>query len=279
MNAHGTSSDPPAVDFIEGGSGPLVVLVHSSVAGARQWRKLIDVLAPGFHVRAVNLHGYGRTPAWRVDRVQSLEDQAGLVEAAVPAGVDRIRLVGHSFGGSVAMKAALRLGARVEKLVLFEPNPFSLLRDNACDAAFAEICALRDIIKEWGGRGEWEVPAERFADYWGGPGTWAATSAERRVTFMDALRPVVHEWDAVMGETTRLADWVDGLPGRTTVIHDPATVRPIREIVGLLKDAAPHWLFETIPEGGHMAPLTRPDVVNPVIAKALRGEGALASRC
>lgn len=272
MSEAKAQNDPRAVDFLEAGSGPPLVLVHSSVAGARQWRKLIDTLAPDFHVRAVNLMGYGRTPAWTEERAQSLDDQAALVEAAVPAGAARIALVGHSFGGSVAMKAALRMGSRVDRLVLFEPNPFFLLRDNSRDAAFAEICGLRDVIKMYGGRGEWEVPAERFADYWGGAGTWAATSPERRATFIEALKPVWHEWDAVMGETTPLCAWTAGLPALTAVIHDPATVRPIREIVDLLQRAAPHWRFATIAEGGHMAPLSRPDVVNPVIARLLVSE-------
>jgi hypothetical protein len=35
------SCRPALVDFIEAGAGPLVVLVHSSMAGARQWSSLI----------------------------------------------------------------------------------------------------------------------------------------------------------------------------------------------------------------------------------------------
>jgi pimeloyl-ACP methyl ester carboxylesterase len=55
------SSDPPVqVDFLEAGSsGPVVMLVHSSVSGARQWRRLMDDLKDRFRVRAVNLFGYG----------------------------------------------------------------------------------------------------------------------------------------------------------------------------------------------------------------------------
>jgi pimeloyl-ACP methyl ester carboxylesterase len=49
-------------DFVEVGSGPVVMLVHSSVSGARMWRRLTDDLKEEFHVRAVNLYGYGRTP-------------------------------------------------------------------------------------------------------------------------------------------------------------------------------------------------------------------------
>ena len=41
-------------DFLEAGtSGPLVVLVHSGVSGARQWRRLMDDLKDRYRVRAV----------------------------------------------------------------------------------------------------------------------------------------------------------------------------------------------------------------------------------
>ena len=54
------------------------------MAGARQRRRLMSGLEDRFHFIAVNLFGYGRTPAWTNQRSQTLEDQAGLVEAALP---------------------------------------------------------------------------------------------------------------------------------------------------------------------------------------------------
>ena len=90
------------VDYLEAGSsGPVVMLVHSSAAGARQWRRLMDDLKTDFRVRAVNLFGYGKTPPWPPAVPQSLDDQARLVEAALPANAEEVCLVGHSFGGSV----------------------------------------------------------------------------------------------------------------------------------------------------------------------------------
>jgi pimeloyl-ACP methyl ester carboxylesterase len=132
------------VDFIKAGSGPLVVLVHSSVSGARQWRRLIDDLKADYHVRAVNLFGYGKTAPWSSAAPQSLDDQARLVEAALPANAAAISLVGHSFGGSVAMKVAARLPGRIARLALLEPNPFYLLRQAGHEDAFAEAMALRN---------------------------------------------------------------------------------------------------------------------------------------
>jgi pimeloyl-ACP methyl ester carboxylesterase len=260
---------PSYVDVLEAGHGPLVVLVHSSVSGARQWRKLIEFLAGSYHVKAVNLFGYGRTPSWTAARSQTLADQAALIEAVVPEQATNVGIVGHSFGASVAMRATAHLGTRVSRLVLLEPNPFYLLRDNGRLAAFGEAAKLRDIVKTHGARGEWTIAAEQFADYWGGTGTWEATAPDRRATFAEALKPNFHEWDAVMNETTPLKIWGAQLPANTRVVYDANTVRPIREIVELMRDATT-WPTRTIPRGGHMAPLTHPDLVNPIVAELLQ---------
>ena len=104
-------------------------------------------------MRAVNLFGYGRTPSWPDGATQSLDDQAALVEAVLSPDADEVYLVGHSFGGSVAMKAAARLRRRVTKLVLLEPNTINLLAQAGYDAAFGEAREQRDCIQEiWGAR-------------------------------------------------------------------------------------------------------------------------------
>jgi pimeloyl-ACP methyl ester carboxylesterase len=257
------------VDFLEAGSGPAVMLVHSSVSGARQWRRLMDDLKAEFHVRAVNLFGYGKTAPWPGETVQTLDDQARLVEAALPANTDEVCIVGHSFGGSVAMKAAARLSGRVARLVLLETNPFYLLKQAGRVEAFAEAMELRNFIKKFGALGEWSTAAEKFADYWGGTGSWHAMPPERRSAFADALKPNFFEWDAVMDETP-VHQWARLLPAATLVVSDPNTVRPIREITELLRRSCPQWTYKEISAGGHMAPLTRPDLINPLVSSFLR---------
>ena len=101
---------------------------HSGESGARQWRRLMDELKDSYRVRAVNLFGWGGTPPWPADAKQSIFDQAKLVERPIPRDTYNFSLVGHSQGALIAMKLAARLGGRVTKLVLLEPNPFNLLR-------------------------------------------------------------------------------------------------------------------------------------------------------
>jgi len=261
---------PPKADFLEAGSGPPVMLVHSSVSGARQWRRLMDELKDDFHVRAVNLYGYGKTPPWPTDAAQSLDDQARLVETALPANADRVFLVGHSFGGSVAMKLAARLSGRVAGLVLLETNPFYLLSQAGQVDAFAEVMELRDCVKTFGARGEWARAAERFADYWAGAGSWQNMPTERRAAFAESIKPNYYEWDAVMEETTPVEQWERLLPRSTLIVTDPNTVRPIREITAILRRACPLWTYQEIAAGGHLAPLVRPDLINPLVKSFLR---------
>ncbi|HMK69461.1 MAG TPA: alpha/beta hydrolase [Xanthobacteraceae bacterium] len=260
-----------SVDYLEAGSsGPVVMLVHSSVSGARQWRRLMDDLKDRFRVRAVNLYGYGKTPPWPAEPMQALDDQARLIEAALPEGAEQIHLVGHSFGGSVAMKAAARLRGRVAKLVLLETNPFYLLAQNGRVAAFAEAMDMRNCVKRFGALGQWAIAAERFADYWGGAGTWQQMPPDRRAAFAEALKPNFFEWDAVMNETTTAEQWASLLPEATLLVVDPGTVLPIREIAEVLRRSCPRWRYKEVPGGGHMAPFTRPDLINPLVAAFLR---------
>jgi pimeloyl-ACP methyl ester carboxylesterase len=259
-------------DYLEAGSGPVVILIHSSVSGARMWRGLMDDLKDDFHVRAVNLYGYGRTPPWSSDAPQTLDDQARLVETALPTKADTVRLVGHSFGGSVAMKLAARLSRRVTKLVLLETNPFYLLEQAGRADAFAEAMGLHDCVKKFGSLGKWAAAAEQFADYWGGAGSWENMPAERRHAFAEALKPNYFEWDAVMDETTPVDQWARLLPRSTLAVSDPNTVLPIREIIAILRRSCPMWTYKEIADGGHMAPLTRPDLINPLVRAFLRSE-------
>jgi pimeloyl-ACP methyl ester carboxylesterase len=257
-----------AIEYSDAGDGPAVVLIHCSVSGIRQWRSLTEVLADRYRVRALNLYGYGETTPWPGCETQSLAAQARLVVAACDGLGNALSLVGHSFGGTVALKAATLLGSRVDSMVLIEPNPVYLLAQGGRDEEFAELRALRDHVKRFGALGDWEAVAERFADYWVGDGTWSAMPDARRAAFADLLPPNLHEWDAAMGEETT-ADDLAALACRTLVMSDPATRRPIRAIAEILAQSCPDWTFSDIPAGGHMAPVTRPDLVNPMILEFL----------
>ena len=261
------------IDYTDDGEGQPVILIHSSVSANRQWRALTEVLKDRYRVLAVNLFGYGETSPWPGASPQSLYAQAQLVLALCEEHGAPVHLVGHSFGGSVALKAAMLLGARARKLVLLEPNQFYLLRQHGKIRAFLEARALRDHVKCFGAFGDWRKVAERFSDYWLGDGSWTAMPEKRRAAFAESLPPNFHEWDAVMEEETTIEEWKT-VAAQTLVVSDPETRLPIRAIVDLFEDHCRHWVFRTITEGGHMAPLTTPELINPIIREFLDADPA-----
>lgn len=97
------------IHVVEAGAGPrAVVLVHGASANTRELRSALEdpLVAVGFRVVAFDRPGFGASPAFaRADR---LAGHADALQAVIEAeGLDRPIVVGHSYGGAVALRHAL----------------------------------------------------------------------------------------------------------------------------------------------------------------------------
>src|SRR5215469_2466264 len=134
-----TSPDGTTIAYDKQGKGPALILVdgaltvHSSGSGS----ELATLLAPKFTVYGFDRRGRGEsgdTPPYAVDR--EIDDIEALVERAGGAAF----LYGHSSGGPLAMRAAVRLGSKVIKIAMYEP-PYN----NDPDAQEAWSRYLREL--------------------------------------------------------------------------------------------------------------------------------------
>jgi pimeloyl-ACP methyl ester carboxylesterase len=197
---------PQTPYFREAGSGTSVVCIHSSASSSGQWRTLMERLADRFRVIAVDLYGSGKTAAWPQGQPMHLDDEVALLSSVFRAAGDRFHLIGHSFGGAIALKAGLANRDRVFSLVLYEPVLFSVLIADAPESAAArEIFAVRDDTIRLVDEGNLNASAQRFVDYWMDDGTWAATPEPRRPVLAAAMRAVKSEWHALLYEPTPLS--------------------------------------------------------------------------
>jgi 3-oxoadipate enol-lactonase len=103
--------------YFVGGDGPPLVLVHGLGGAASNWTELVPLLVPHHRLLVPDLPGHGGSTA--LPAVSGLEPFADRV-AAVAQREDMLPapVVGHSLGGLVALRWALRRPADVSALVL-----------------------------------------------------------------------------------------------------------------------------------------------------------------
>jgi 2-hydroxy-6-oxo-octa-2,4-dienoate hydrolase len=108
-------------NFHEAGAGTPVILLHGSGPGVSawtNWRRVMPELADAFHVYAPDMAGFGYTER-RSDLTYDIKlwvkHLIGFMDAL---GIEKAHLVGNSFGGSLALAAALRHPDRFDRLVL-----------------------------------------------------------------------------------------------------------------------------------------------------------------
>jgi pimeloyl-ACP methyl ester carboxylesterase len=108
------------INYVRGGHGPVVVLLHGYPQTWYEWHALLPVLAATYTVVAPDLPGAGKSdaPAGGYDKKTMAADIHGLL---VTLGLNKnIRLVGHDIGTMVAYAYAAAHPTEVSKLVLSE---------------------------------------------------------------------------------------------------------------------------------------------------------------
>ena len=183
--------------FRDQGSGDAVICLHSNASTSSQWRAPAESLSNRYHVIAVDSYGAGKSPPWPTDRSLRLVDEVELLDAVLRLAGERFHVVGHSYGGAVAIKLATLYPKRVRSLALYEPTLFHLvvaggdpLRSPARGIWSSATDAAHAVE-----RGDNLAAAERFIDFWMDKGIWAAMPAGRQ-TAVAASAQNVKGWCA-----------------------------------------------------------------------------------
>ena len=256
---------PSAPYYQELGDGPSVVCLHASASTSSQWRALMQQLAPSFRVIAPDLYGCGQSASWNAERPMRLDDELDLLDAVFARAGPEFALIGHSYGGAIALKAALRHRQRLRALVLFEPVLFSLLLTDSphCDAS-REILSLRSDTTLLIRQKAFAACSARFVDYWMGTGTWDATPRERQLVLAKSIPSIAPQWDAACEEPSTLHTFT-AIATPTLLLTGTQTQAPAEAVSRLIAAALPRVRSVSIDGAGHLGPMTHPQVVNPLI--------------
>lgn len=243
-----------------------VVLVPCSASSARQWKPLAEQLA-GFHTVPLDLWGHGKQGRWHGARPLSLAEEAAAIHAACPDGAP-FHLVGHSYGGGVALKFALGHAERLRSLTLIEPSAFHILKDaEGADASLLdEIRAVAEAVNHGVICGDYASGMQTFIDYWGGAGSWESLPDDRKAQFAQLAVYVAHHFWSLIKETTPLAAYA-AIDVPTLILCGTSSPAPSRAITRLLAETLPRARHRTIRNAGHMSPITHAAEVNALVVE------------
>jgi len=245
--------------LIEGDGDEAIVFLHASASGISQWRAYQRALSGRYVTAAVHLYGYGGTTAWHRPHRQRLADQARLVGTVIQAIGRPAHVVGHSFGGAVALEAARQFQQNVASVAVYEPTAFWVLQAAVPDC-WEEISGVVRAVKTRVASGDLGGAASGFVDYWARGKQWERMSDRQRATVASAMVSVAHEADALMSPPADPDAWLADVPAPTLVIKAQDSPAPVREVARLLTENGRRQLH-VIDSGGHMAPVTNPAAV------------------
>ncbi|HEV3011468.1 MAG TPA: alpha/beta hydrolase [Burkholderiales bacterium] len=247
--------------------------LHSNASSSGQWRALMDLLAPRFHILAADSYGAGKSPPWPQDRKVSLRDEVALFDPVFARAGDRFSLVGHSYGGGIALIAAIVHRHRLRAMALYEPTLFALVEQespppNDVDgirlAVVASVAALE--------AGDAAGAARCFIDFWMGEGSFDRMPERVRDATAESVRNIPGWKDALFDEPTPLKVFA-GLDVPVLLMVGTKSPLSSRAVAQKLKRVLPQAELVELEGLGHMGPVTHPDVVNARIAGFLDQRG------
>lgn len=242
---------------------PVIVLLHATLSTSGQLVALARRLNEAARVIAIDRRGSGESRMAEPGEVEVERHAIDVIEVLEQLGIERALLVGHSFGGVVALRVAIRDPARFAGLVVWEP-PYLALADPVTRRAMTAM--TKQVTRRYTTDGP-EAAARRFLEAVSGPEAWERLHPRQRAA-------IGREGDGVLADVG-----MGGLsPAGLERIHVPTVVltgadsdpfyRPIADaIAGRIGPTARRI---DLPDLQHMAPITDADAVAVVVLDLLR---------
>lgn len=256
---------PIAIRELGADDAPTVVLLHATLSNAHQLLGLGRRLADRAHVVLIDRRGSGASPMTEPAPVDVARHVADVIAVLDASGIERAALVGHSFGGVVALETAVHQPGRVIGVVAWEP-PFMPLAPRRVREGMARIG--EDVAAAFAAGGAEAAACLFFETVSGGPPAWDRLHPRQRESIGQAGTGALA--DVAMGGLT--PDGLERIAVPTLILTGAASERFYRPIAdAVAARIGPAATRVHLPDLRHMAPITDPTAVAEAVQRHLDG--------
>ena len=251
------------VHYRETGSGAPVALLHGGASSGAQWHKVIPLLADAYRMITVDHYGFGETGPWPGPPEQRSHEEEAVLVRAVLAHLcpgEPAHLVGHSYGGGVALRLVVETPALAASMVLVDPMAMSVLKEAGEEALHAEMAATARRFIAYARAGKAERAWQVFYDASNGEGAWQVVPEETRRRMLAETESGVSGYLANLAHVTTEAE-CRALALPTTLLYGAESEPCFRRMSELIAGAIPGARLETVAGAGHMSMVTHPEAV------------------
>ncbi|MCA1652639.1 MAG: alpha/beta fold hydrolase [Sphingomicrobium sp.] len=253
------------VDYDESGRGPAILFVPGSCSTGAAWKPVIAALGASYRSITTSLPGYGGSAERRTEADPSIGVIAAAVETVIRHAGGAVHLVGHSFGGDVALAVALRGQVRVRSLTILEAPAPAMLSAFERWAEYDQFRAMTSAYVQEYRSGNAEAIAA-MVDFYGGAGTFASwPSAVRRYAVKTTPTNILDWQSAYACEHSAAALAELNLPVLVAVGENSHSA--VVEANSLIAKAIPGARFATIKGATHFMIATHARAVADLIAQ------------
>ncbi len=246
------------------GSGAPVILVHCSSASHRMWQSLTRELDSKFCVFAPDLLGYGASDGWTNGEPFDPFADIALIMHLIDLADGPVHLVGHSYGGAIALEAARLKSERIKSLTLIEPVAFHLLAMAGKTDEANQVKEIADRVIVATEQGELEKATRIYMSFWLGRVRWALTPKKIKNSIGATVNKVALEFGGMKTANVALDEY-QKISAQTLLIAGSRTRKPARTLIDILSETLPNTEISVIAKAGHMSPITHTKQVNALI--------------
>jgi pimeloyl-ACP methyl ester carboxylesterase len=233
-------------------------------------------------VIALDLCGYGDNEGKGAKAPFTLDEEVRLVMATLDRLVEphvRIHVVGHSYGGLVALRLAQSRRGRVASLSLYEPVVFRALDDTDPDAMGIKLLSNR--LERQIAAGRHRDAARIFLDFWSGDGSYESLPLHARASIARRVDKVPLDFQAAWHWPRDVSE-LGAIITPTLLMSGDRSPVLVQRIATVLARKLPNCRVRRF-GSGHMGPITDAALINPWIESFLQlcveRDAASASLC